>query len=121
MYKSFVIFLILCVLVIFPNGLFNFFWSDFRLLKISIELGLYLLILINMFFRIPENKLMKYILINGIILFVAFELSNLFTYILIRNPKYFDVLWLSVLSGFVLVMTGTFILTLVGRRIKNIC
>lgn len=117
--KSFKFFLILCIIAVFPNGLFNFYLPEYRTLKIVIELGLYMLIFVNIILRTPNSKIPKYSMINGLILFCAFELSTLFTYSLIRHSKYMENWWFSLLLGFVVIMTGVMILTMIGRLIRK--
>jgi len=119
--NSFKFFIALCIIAIFPNGLFNYFLPDWRILKISTELVIYGLIFASILLRTPKVRLIKYIIVNGLITFITFELSNFFTYILISQSKYFEDWFFSLLLGFLFVMFGTLIIALIGRLIKNVC
>ena len=119
MFKSYKSFIVLCIIVIFPNGLFNYYWPDLRILKICVELGIYTLISANLIFRIPEIEIIRFSLINGLIIFTAFELSKFFTYSLIQHSKYQENLEISILFGLILILIATFIITIIGRMIKK--
>ena len=119
MFKSFPFFIFICILAIFPNGLFNYFQPDLRTIKIFVELGIYVLIFTNLIIRIPEINIVRFSLTNGLIIFTAFELSNLFTYSLMQHSKYYENLKISILFGLFLIMTATFIITIIGRMIKK--
>ena len=119
MFKSYTLFIVLCIIVIFPNGLFNYYWTDLRTLKIFIELGIYALIFTNLIIRIPEIKIVRFSLTNGLIIFTSFELSNFFTYSLMQHSKYHENLEISILIGLILILTVTLIITIIGRMIKK--
>ncbi len=117
--KSYKFFIALCIIVIFPNGLFNYYWPSFRTLKIFVELGIYTLIFANLIIRIPETKIIRFSLTNGIIIFTAFELSNFFTYSLTQHSRYHENLEISILFGLILILIATFTITIIGRMIKK--
>ena len=119
MFKSFIFFIVLCIIAIFPNGLFNYFRPDFRTIKIVVELGIYGLIFTNLIIRTPKKNLLRFVLVNGLIIFTTFELSNYFTYTLMQHSKYSENLEISMLFGLILILTGTLVLTLIGRIIKK--
>ena len=117
--NTFKFFIALCVIAIFPNGLFNYYLQDWRALKILTELGIYGLIFLSILTRTPKIGFVKFVIVNGLIVFFAFEIGNFFTFIMIRQSKYFDAWIYSLIFGFILIMIGTLIFSLIGMLIKK--
>ena len=121
--KTFKFFIILCVVAIFPQGLFNYYIPELRNLKIISIILIGLMIIWNLFLRTPVCGNIKNLLMfsfgNGMILFLSLFFGNYFTYILIQSPKYMEH-WL-ILTGLqlIFVLFSTFILILLNRLIKQ--
>jgi len=99
--------------------LFNYFNPDLRTIKIVVELGIYALIFINLIIRTPKTNILRFALVNGLIIYTAFELSNYFIYLLIQHSKYYENLNTSMLLGLIFILTGTLVMTIIGRIIKK--
>jgi len=108
MLRDFRFFIVLCLILIFPNGILNHYFPDMTILKFLIEIPIFILILISIFRRTPQKDILKFSLLNGLIFFTSFELRNYFTYTMVGNSKYFENWKISLLLGIAIF----FILTL---------
>jgi len=117
--KNKTMFIILCIIMIFPYGFFNYFLPDHDVLKIITLLTGLTLISIHIAIKTPLVGFIKYSLSYGLILFAILQLSNLFTYYLIRQPKYLEhPLWM-IAVGLTSCLICTLILTSTSWIIKK--
>lgn len=113
------LFIILCIIMIFPHGFFNYFLPDHDVLKIITLLTGLTLISIHIAIKTPLIGFIKHSLSYGLILFAILQLSNLFTYYLIRQPKYLEhPLWM-IAVGLTSCLICTLILTSTSWIIKK--
>jgi len=119
MFRDFRIFIALCLIFIFPHGILNLYFPDLRILKFLVEIPIFLLILTSIFFRAPQNGILKFTLINGLIFFLSFELSNYFTYLCVNNSKYFENWTFSILLGMGIIFALTLMTSLISKIVKN--
>jgi len=119
MFRDFRIFIALCLIFIFPHGILNLYFPDLRILIFLVEIPIFLLILTSIFFRAPQNGISKFTLINGLIFFLSFELSNYFTYLCVNNSKYFENWTFSILLGMGIIFALTLMTSLISKIVKN--
>jgi len=119
MFRDFRIFIALCLIFIFPHGILNLYFPDLRILIFLVEIPIFLLILTSIFFRAPQNGILKFTLINGLIFFLSFELSNYFTYLCVNNSKYFENWTFSILLGMGIIFALTLMTSLISKIVKN--
>jgi len=119
MFRDFRIFIALCLIFIFPHGILNLYFPDLRILIFLVEIPIFLLILTSIFFRAPQNGILKFTLINGLIFFLSFELSNYFTYLCVNNSKYFENWTFSILLGIGIIFALTLMTSLISKIVKN--